>query len=441
MTKKENDDVWNDAVVKTAWVEVDDILFNPNNYKIHPRAQQGAVESSIEKVGIVRRILINLRTSEEWDDNNRNVHTLIDGHLRVQLAARKGIKKLKADFIDLNPEQEDYLLSVLDPVGTMAVIDREKWGELAARMKKKSDNMTDKNVLDELAKKMKASKHLQRAELGIIGDDDEPSVSIENINGKLPGVKSLKDWVIFEMGLNPFDIPMLKEDMIMTIPPELQTYSGVNNEYKEGVPYLYMWGSDSTRSLDMRKTIIGFYVDDHRFENFWYYPSEYVGKLINASIMGAIMPNFSLAVDVPKVVRMWQRYRAVWCARYFQEAGIKVIPDIPLNWVDGDDILLGIPAGCNICTQLHTKMSEEDWESTLDYLEYIMNKHNPERFMIYADKPGWSMVAGRFDGDPIMKKLMWVQDRVGLRRSHMEQTRKEVFQAFDNTNGEELEDK
>jgi hypothetical protein len=64
----------------------------------------------------------------------------------------------------------------------------------------------------------------------------------------------------------------------------------------------------------------------------------------------AITPNFSVNPDWPVATWIWSTYRAKFVSRYWQEAGIKVIPDIQYGDNDAalDITLLGIPQDAGV---------------------------------------------------------------------------------------------
>src|SRR5690348_9768810 len=57
----------------------DQLVANPLNWRIHPRAQQEALAGSLETVGWVQQVLVNQRTGN-----------LVDGHARVEQALSRG---------------------------------------------------------------------------------------------------------------------------------------------------------------------------------------------------------------------------------------------------------------------------------------------------------------------------------------------------------------
>ena len=72
--------------------------------------------------------------------------------------------------------------------------------------------------------------------------------------------------------------------------------------------------------------ILHFYVDDYQFERVWNDPDRYIPIL--RRFKAVLAPDFSLYDDFPAVVNMFNHYRKQWCAAYWQEHGITVIPTI-----------------------------------------------------------------------------------------------------------------
>lgn len=143
-------DKWRNRIVKYGEVDVEQVLANENNWRVHPKVQQDALLGALADIGIIQTLLVNCRTSEEWPENERNVETLVDGHLRVQLAMRKGQKTLPAIWADLTPNEERLALASLDPIAAMAVADETKLKELLAQAEAQSAGL--KELLESLGK-------------------------------------------------------------------------------------------------------------------------------------------------------------------------------------------------------------------------------------------------------------------------------------------------
>ena len=121
-------------------VQLDQILFNPRNWRIHPLSQQNALKGVLEEVGYVQEVIIN-----------KNTGHLVDGHLRCQLAAREGATTIPVKYVDLTEEEEILVLSTLDPIAAMAATDKQKLDELFADIQSENDNVN--KMLDEIAQK------------------------------------------------------------------------------------------------------------------------------------------------------------------------------------------------------------------------------------------------------------------------------------------------
>ena len=118
---------------------LDQLLFHPSNWKIHPSRQQAAVREALLKIGWVESVMVNVRSSEKWPVGERGVRTLVDGHMRVTLAARNGETSIPVTLVDLDPEEEEYVLITLDPLGALAETDREKLLELVAKQDQQTE--------------------------------------------------------------------------------------------------------------------------------------------------------------------------------------------------------------------------------------------------------------------------------------------------------------
>ena len=119
---------------------LDQIMFNPRNWRIHPMNQQNALKGVLEEVGWVQQVIINKRTGN-----------LIDGHLRCQLAAREGNDTIPVVYVDLSEDEEALVLSTLDPIAGMAATDKEKLDDLFRSFN--SDNENVQKLIDEIAEK------------------------------------------------------------------------------------------------------------------------------------------------------------------------------------------------------------------------------------------------------------------------------------------------
>lgn len=109
-------------------------LANPENWRIHPRAQQEVLTGLLEQVGFVQSVIVNKRTHESWGEQ-RFGETLVDGHLRVELALSRGEETdVPVAYVDLTQDEERAVLASIDPISAMATTDRDKLDALVSAM-------------------------------------------------------------------------------------------------------------------------------------------------------------------------------------------------------------------------------------------------------------------------------------------------------------------
>ncbi len=124
-TRKPNDKFNVDRIIRSAKVPAGQLLAHPENFRIHGELQAGMVESTIKDVGWVRRVLVN-----------ENTGRVIDGHLRVTNAMKRGENTpVPVDYVSLTEEEEMLVLSMLDESGRIAFVDTVKRDELIDRLK------------------------------------------------------------------------------------------------------------------------------------------------------------------------------------------------------------------------------------------------------------------------------------------------------------------
>lgn len=408
MTDQTDQTEWKNRIVghdikPAAW-----FIANEDNWRIHPRTQQNGMSGTLKKIGWVQDVIVNKRSGEEWGAN-RNVETLVDGHLRVTLALKKGDATLvPVKYVDLSPEEEALVLATFDPLGALAATDKEKLDELLARAKKDSSKVND--LLATIAKENNLTK--AHEEGGV-------AQSLEDVSDELEGVDSLRNNVIFQSDL-PYGYPMLLKDMCFQFTPETKigSWGGNDIDYSKYNPdyWLFQWGRESIFGVPLEKLIVGFYVDDFRFESFWNDCAKQCTKLINANVVAAVMPNFSMLMDDPDIVRMYSHYKSLWVARYMQEAGIMVIPDIQTSWENPEINWMGIPTEVPISIQSHHAITKENLSIFMKDIQFIrdtIDKLNPPAILYYADQKNWEMLH-ELGGD-VCERMTWVRTRLSMR--------------------------
>ena len=128
---------YENRIIGTGTEHPEQLLANPNNWRIHPKSQQDAVESSLDGVGWVQHIIVNERTGH-----------VVDGHMRASVAISRNEQEVPVVYVDLTDEEERQILATYDPIGAMAVADKEMLAELVENV---SMSDTLKELVDSVA--------------------------------------------------------------------------------------------------------------------------------------------------------------------------------------------------------------------------------------------------------------------------------------------------
>ena len=75
---------------------------------------------------------------------------------------------------------------------------------------------------------------------------------------------------------------------------------------------------------------VHFFLDDYQFERIWNSPHEIIPRL--AKFDCVFTPDFSLYLDMPVAMKIWNTYRARLIGQMMQDAGYNVIPTV--SWAD-----------------------------------------------------------------------------------------------------------
>ena len=129
---------------------------------------------------------------------------------------------------------------------------------------------------------------------------------------------------------------------------------------------------------------VHFYVDDYQFERVWNYPEKYVDVLLEYDCI--LSPDFSLYMDMPMPMKIWNVYRSRQIGAFYQSMGIKVIPT--LSWAEAETFefcFRGIPKGSIV--SVSTVGVKEDpnalqiWREGMDEM---IKQIEPAQILVYG---------------------------------------------------------
>ena len=163
---------------------------------------------------------------------------------------------------------------------------------------------------------------------------------------------------------------------------------------------------------------IHFYLDDYQFERLWNKPEEYVDILKQYECI--LSPDFSLYMDMPMPMKIWNIYRSRLIGQFYQSQGIKVIPT--LSWAEEETFEFcfeGIPKGSIVSiSTIGVKKNKEAlkiWKAGVDEL---IRRIEPSTILIYG---------GKLDYDYGNIKVIYYENQVTERMIKNGRTRSKVI--------------
>lgn len=129
---------------------------------------------------------------------------------------------------------------------------------------------------------------------------------------------------------------------------------------------------------------IHFYVDDYQFERVWNYPEKYIDVLLDYECI--LSPDFSLYMDMPMPMKIWNVYRSRFIGAYYQSKGITVIPTI--SWAEKETFefcFRGIPKGSIVSiSTIGVKRDKDALKIWTDGVTEMIKQIQPSTILVYG---------------------------------------------------------
>lgn len=300
-------------------------------YQNNPRHNEEAIPyvmNSIREFGFKNPIII--------DKNN----VIIAGHTRLESAKRLGMKEVPIIHADDLTDEQIKAFRLADN----KVSEKAEW---------------DFNMLDaELA-----NLDIDMSDFGFDLDFVTDDIFKENERHRTNDAYNL-DIIDFNTLSNDFwQMPVINNDNF--IPSDLI-------------------GFNYAKSSDKKNIGIHFYLDDYQFERVWNNPQEYIEILRQYECI--LSPDFSLYLDMPMPMKIWNIYRSRQIGQYYQSQGIKVIPT--LSWAEKETFefaFKGIPKGSIVSVStIGVKRNKDAFQIWKDGMDAMINEIQPSTILVYG---------------------------------------------------------
>lgn len=324
-------------VGKIQRVVIDELIPYENNAKRHSDKQLEKLSASIKEFGFISPVLI---------DKGFNI---IAGHGRVEAAKMCGLADVPCVFVEGLTEAQrrayilaDNKLSEFGEWDIEAVHEElEELGEL---------DLGDYDITS-----------LEFPELPEIdlttyyGDERERTNNTYNLDIAHESELSGSFW----------EMPVIKNDGF--IPDKLI-------------------GFNYAKTSKDKKCGIHFFLDDYQFERVWNDTKKYASILSEYECI--LSPDFSLYMDMPMPMKIWNIYRSRQVGAYYQSCGIKVIPTI--SWAEPETYCFcfeGIPQKSIVAVStIGVKEDKKALDIWNDGMQKMIEVIEPSCILIYGGR-------------------------------------------------------
>ena len=177
----------------------------------------------------------------------------------------------------------------------------------------------------------------------------------------------------------------------------LHWHSGFQTDGREELPQVSAFNAalpDSFISFsDRRKMLfscgVHCYLYDYKIESVWNTPSSAISCLRKYQCV--IAPDFSVFVDMPRALNVWNIYRNRWVASYWQSEGINVIPSASWGNVDSFEYCFdGLPEN-SVISVGHVAVGRDSSYRKLYRLgiETLIERKHPDKLIVYGEPLGF----------------------------------------------------
>ena len=111
---------YKNRIIASGLANPKELVANPRNWRVHPQHQKDVLNEVLSTVGWVQEVIVNQETG-----------LIVDGHLRVELAASKGEEKIPVKYVSLSEKEEATILATIDPIAALAETDKDAISALA----------------------------------------------------------------------------------------------------------------------------------------------------------------------------------------------------------------------------------------------------------------------------------------------------------------------
>jgi hypothetical protein len=326
-----------DTTLRIEYISIGKLTPNKKNARAHHADDIQCIKNSIEQFGMCGPIGV-------WGDDN----IIVEGQGRLQALKELGYTEVPTIRLDFLSDEE-----------------RRAYG-IAHNKTAENSSWDFENLNAEMSD---LSVDFDFSNFGFIssddGDDDYKEITDEKPNERIRTVNSYNLQLYDEeRAVGKYQMPLIDKSQI--IPNEL-------------IGFNYM------KSTQDHNVGIHCFIDDYQFERLWNSPQLYIDDILKFDCI--LTPDFSLYMDMPLAMKIWNVYRSRLLGQFWQDCGMEVIPTV--QWAEPatyEFCFDGIPQNSVVAVSTIGVKKGESLAIWNDGMHEMIKRLKPQTILVYGGK-------------------------------------------------------
>jgi hypothetical protein len=329
-----------DTTLRIEYIPIGELTPNKKNARAHHADDIQCIKNSIEQFGMCDPIGV-------WGDDN----IIVEGQGRLQALKELGYTEVPTIRLDFLSDEE-----------------RRAYG-IAHNKTAENSSWNFENLNAEMSD---LSVDFDFSNFGFIssddGDDDYDDykeITDEKPNERIRTVNSYNLQLYDEeRAVGKYQMPLIDKSQI--IPNEL-------------IGFNYM------KSTQNHNVGIHCFIDDYQFERLWNSPQLYIDDILKFDCI--LTPDFSLYMDMPLAMKIWNVYRSRLLGQFWQDCGMEVIPTV--SWAEPatyEFCFDGIPQNSVVAVSTIGVKKGESLAIWNDGMQEMIKCLKPQTILVYGGK-------------------------------------------------------
>lgn len=324
-----------DTTLRIEYIPIEKLTQNKKNARAHHADDIQCIKNSIEQFGMCDPIGV-------WGDDN----IIVEGQGRLQALKELGYTKVPTIRLDFLSDEE-----------------RRAYG--IAHNKTAENSSWDFENLNAEMSDLSVDFDFSNFGFEILNDEDYNEIADEKPNERIRTANSYNLQLYDEeRAVGKYQMPLIAKSEI--IPDQL-------------IGFNYM------KSTQDRNVGIHCFIDDYQFERLWNNPQLYIDDILKFDCI--LTPDFSLYMDMPFAMKIWNVYRSRLLGQFWQDCGMEVIPTV--SWAEPatyEFCFDGIPQNSIVAVSTIGVKKGESFAIWSDGMREMIKRLKPQTILVYGGK-------------------------------------------------------